>query len=74
VLKNASKKESANRGTWITELEKTQREIELARKRFNQATELELIDQCVFELNALQSRYAYFLRRIKEEDENRAYS
>jgi hypothetical protein len=34
--------------------------------RFNNTVEPELIDACVFEINALQSRYNYLLRTIKE--------
>ena len=51
---------------WVSELNGVRRDIEIARARFNMATEGELIDQCVYELNALQSRYTYFLRLIRE--------
>lgn len=51
---------------WVSELNGVRRDIENARMRFNMATEEELIDQCVYELNALQSRYTYFLRLIRE--------
>jgi len=37
-----------------------------AYMRFDFATEPELIDACVFEINAAQSRYNYQLRLIKE--------
>ena len=33
---------------------------------FNTAKDQELIESFVFEINALQSRYSYLLRRIKE--------
>lgn len=56
------------RGEWVSELYDIQRAIEQTRGRFNMATEEELIDQCVYELNALQSRYAYFLRLIRESE------
>ena len=36
--------------------------------RFNSTTEPELVDACVYEINAAQSRYDYLLRRIKESD------
>ena len=34
--------------------------------RFDNTTEPELVDACIFELNALQSRYNYLLRLVKE--------
>jgi len=37
-----------------------------AYDRFNNTTEPELVDACVFEINAIQSRYGYLLRVIKE--------
>ena len=35
---------------------------------FNSVHDPDLIESCVFEINALQSRYCYFLRRVKELD------
>ena len=37
-----------------------------AYTRFDNTTEPELVDACIFEINALQSRYSYLLRLIKE--------
>ncbi len=37
-----------------------------AYMRFDRATEPELVDACVYEINAAQSRYNYQLRLIKE--------
>ena len=37
-----------------------------AYMRFDAATEPELVDACVYEINAAQSRYNYQLRLIKE--------
>lgn len=60
--------ERVHRKEWVAELSNIRRDIESCRARFNMATEKELIDQCVFELNALHSRYSYFLRLIREAD------
>ncbi len=38
-----------------------------ARNVFENITEPELIDACVHELNAAQSRYSFLLAKIKEE-------
>jgi len=40
--------------------------INQAYSGFNTAKDDELIESFVFEINALQSRYSYLLRRIKE--------
>ena len=40
--------------------------INQAYSGFNSARDEELIESFVFEINALQSRYSYLLRRIKE--------
>ena len=37
------------------------------RSVFQQVTDPELINACVYELNALQQRYTYLLQRIKAE-------
>ena len=40
--------------------------INQAYSSFNTACDPELVESYVFEINALQSRYSYLLRRIKE--------
>lgn len=52
----------------VRELNQVRLDLEDARTRFNQATERELIEQTVFELNALQARYTYFLRLMREHE------
>ena len=64
----AEKKKRPYRDELIHELSRAKTDLNNARGRFNQATEKELIEQAVFEINALQSRYTYFLRLIKERE------
>ena len=40
--------------------------LEDAYMRFNMTSEPELVEACVYEINAAQSRYNYLLRIIKE--------
>lgn len=68
ALFTKKQREDPVRADLIRELVQVQEDIEDARKRFNQATEQELIEQTVFELSALQARYAYFLRLMREHD------
>ena len=58
-----------------TETERRQLQEELARTRvlthqayssFNHSCDQDLIESYVYEINALQARYSYLLRRVKE--------
>ncbi|MBO2527939.1 MAG: DUF2508 domain-containing protein [Clostridiales bacterium] len=50
----------------FTDLSEMRFALSQAYERFNRAVEPELVDACVFEINAVQSRYNYLLRIIKE--------
>lgn len=47
-------------------LVRTRTLIAQAYSSFNTASDPDLIESYVFEINALQSRYSYLLRRVKE--------
>lgn len=48
------------------ELADTRDALECAYARFDQSTEPELVEACVYEINAAQARYSYLLRLVKE--------
>lgn len=48
------------------ELDSSRSALEGAYARFDASTEPELIEACVYEINAAQARYNYLLRLIKE--------
>ncbi len=48
------------------ELSDTRFALAQAYTRFDNTTEPELVDACIYELNALHSRYGYLLRLVKE--------
>ena len=50
----------------FNELSDMRAALEDAYLRFNLTTEPELVDACVYEINAAQSRYNYLLRLIKD--------
>ena len=50
----------------FTELSDTRFALAQAYVRFDNTTEPELVDACVYEINAVTSRYDYLLRQIKE--------
>ena len=52
--------------TLLGELSDLRDALAAAYMRFDAAIEPELVDACVYEINAAQSRYNYHLRLIKE--------
>jgi hypothetical protein len=63
-----SKRPDAERETLLVELKDTQKRLSDANNRFNIVTQPELIEQCVYEINALKARHAYYMRVLREED------
>ena len=57
---------SQEREQLLQTLAQTRVLINQAYSSFNTAKDPELIESFVFEINALQCRYSYLLRRIKE--------
>lgn len=57
---------SPERDQLLQALAQTRVLISQAYSGFNTAQDHELIESFVFEINALQCRYSYLLRRIKE--------
>ena len=57
----------------LRELSELRGALTAAYMRFDAATEPELVDACVYEINAAQSRYNYQLRLIKERGGEAAY-
>ena len=51
------------------ELQDTAQALRCAYERFNFASEPELVESSVFEINSLQTKYDYLLRRVKELEE-----
>ena len=50
----------------VSSLARTRTLINQAYSGFNMARDSDLIESYVFEINALQARYNYLLRRVKE--------
>jgi len=48
------------------DLEATKRSLEAAQSNFQNVVDEELIDCCIYEVNAAQSRYAFLLKKLKE--------
>lgn len=48
------------------EIEDLQQSLETANSNFNHVSDPDLVDSCIYELNALNFRYKYLLRLVRE--------
>jgi hypothetical protein len=64
----ANSEKAEERRQLAESLERTKVLIHQAYAGFNCAVDPDLIESCVYEINALQARYSYLLRKIKELD------
>lgn len=49
----------------LREIEKTQKALETAYQTFENVVDPDLIDSCIYEVNAIQHRYKFLLRQAK---------
>lgn len=49
----------------LTEINKTKIALEAAYSNFENVVDPDLIDSCIYELNAVQNRYKYLLKEAK---------
>ena len=56
----------------ITELLKTQSELATVYSVFENVIDPDLIDCCIYQLNAIQMRYRFLLNQIRDENRNLA--
>ncbi len=54
----------------MEELIQVQKRIDLLYHNLSYVVEPELIDSCIYELNAFQSRYTFILKQVKKADMN----
>lgn len=70
TLKNekdlVSAKSSCDEQTIIKEISEVLKELQAIQSRFNYETESEMIDSCIFQEQALLSRYSYLLSVAKK--------
>lgn len=66
LWKKTDSPEQQERRELLEELTKTRRLIDQAYACFNQESDPDLIESYVFEIKALQSRYSYLLRRVRQ--------
>ncbi len=49
-------------------MKQTRDQLNYAYAQFNLYSDPDLVDACVYEINALQSRYSYYVRQVKQLD------
>ncbi len=54
----------------INEINKTKIALEAAYSNFENVVDPDLIDSCIYELNAVQNRYHFLLKQAKATDKN----
>lgn len=61
-----SKKRTPKDNYLINEINKTKIAMEAAYSNFQNVVDPDLIDSCIYELNAVQNRYKFLLKQAKE--------
>ena len=56
----------AERRQLVEEMRATRAQLNHAYAQFNLYSDPDRVDACVYEINALQSRYSYFVRQVKQ--------
>ena len=69
VLKRWLFKEKADADGTLQQLRDTRRQIDCVRASFDMQSDGDLIESCIYELDALQARYRFLFKRIKGDTE-----
>ena len=64
----AAQRREEERRQLVEGLKQTRDQLNYAYAQFNIYSDPDLVDACVYEINALQSRYSYFVRQVKQLD------
>ncbi len=67
-MKWFSKKKSPQNDDLINEIKKTKLALESAYSNFENVIDPDLIDCYIYEVNAVQKRYKFLLKQMKEQD------
>lgn len=67
MLKNKLK-ESTAYTLLLNDLRQAKSELDIAYSNFENVVDPDLIDSCIFHLNAVQMRYKFLLNRVKQLD------
>lgn len=65
----SKKKISKERELLLSEIYKTKMELEIAYSNFQNVVDPDLIDSCIYEVNAIQQKYKFLLKQAKAADQ-----
>ena len=63
--RRAAERQEEERRQLLAGMKQTRDQLNYAYAQFNLYSDPDLVDACVYEINALQSRYSYFVRQVK---------
>ena len=66
--KALARQEEEERRQLMEGMKQTRNQLNFAYAQFNAYSDPDLVDACVYEINALQSRYSDFVRQVKQLD------
>ena len=66
-LKKESEKARRKKEELMQDLKEVQKSLDRAYENFSYVVDPELIDCCIYELNAGQMRYKFLMRKMKED-------
>lgn len=69
--RRAERPEEAERRQLLEGMAQTRLELNQAYAQFNAHSDPDLVESCVFTINALRSRYSYFVRQMKQLEERK---
>jgi len=67
IFKSRTSEKDKERRELFDAIKNTREQLRLARISFNNASEPELVDASIYEINSLQAQYSYLLRKAKEQ-------
>lgn len=71
-MKLFPKKNKTEYDSLLVDIEKTKIALDSAYSNFESVSDPDLIDCYIYELNAMQKRYKFLLRQVKEIDKNQS--
>ena len=66
--RKAAERREEERRQLMEGMRQTRSQLNFAYAQFNAYSDPDLVDACVYEINALQSRYSYYVRQVKQFD------
>lgn len=70
IMKLFFRKKPPKEDLLIKEINNTKLALEAAYSQFEYVVDPDLIDSCIYELNAIQNRYKYLLKQAKASDKS----